>query len=80
MHRTHYAGNPGVQVGLVLEEVQVAPGLGLTVMDRAIFAIFGVILMDFGAGEVRAAGKVQVEIQPSLPGVEGGISNLPRLG
>jgi hypothetical protein len=72
-----WAGHPwhaGVQVGLVLEEVQVPPGLGLGVVDRA----GGLVAV--GAGEAGAFGEVQAQVQPAGRGVEPGPGHLPGFG
>jgi hypothetical protein len=71
------AGHPrhtGVQVGLMLEEVQVPPGLGLAVMDRASR------LVTLWARKASALTKVQVQFQAAGRGVELGAHDLPGLG
>jgi hypothetical protein len=64
----------GVQVGLMLEEVQVPPGLGLGVVDRA----GGLVAL--WAGEAGAPGEVQVQVQAAGRGVELGPHHLPGFG
>jgi len=60
--RALHPGNPGVQVGLVLEEVQVAPGTLRTVVNR-----MGAPALRTGETSARPEGDVQVH--PSLQGI-----------
>ena len=65
-------GYAGVQVRLVLEEVQVPPGLVAAVMHRK---GGGVALW---AGKARPLGEIQVQVQALAIGAELGGSGRPR--
>lgn len=58
------ARNPGLQVGLVLEEVEVPPRLRLGVVDTA------GRLVPLGAGEAGSAREVEVKVEAVAGGVE----------
>ena len=73
MSRTAHPGHPGVQVRLVLEEVQMTPRLGLGVVHRARR------LVTLRTGKPGTTGKVDAQIHPALLGVERGLDHPPRL-
>ena len=62
MFRTLRSGDPGMKVGLVLEEVQVAPGALQAVMNR-----MGTPALR--AGESGALPEGDVQVHPSLQGI-----------
>src|SRR5690606_20330896 len=69
-----HARHPRVQVGLVLEEVEMPPCLVLGVMDRALL----LRAPRLRAHEAGAAGKVEVQVKPARLGVELGPLDPPR--
>jgi hypothetical protein len=73
-HAVGRAGDPGhtgVQVGPVLEEVQVPPGLVAGVMHRTGSSVA------LGAGKPDALGEVQVQVQTLAIGAELGAHHPP---
>src|SRR5215472_8275835 len=66
------AGDARVQVGLVLKEIEVAPGLLHRVVHRAVG------LAALGTGKAATGLEVDLDIEPLLVGVELGVHYHPR--
>ena len=64
----------GVEVGLMLEEVEMAPGLPLGVVGRAVGRAA------VRTGKSAARGKVDLDVQPVCLGIEVGAGYRPRRG
>ena len=71
--RAGHPGDPGVQVRLVLEEVEVPPRLVRRVVDRA------GSLVALGTCEARSPGEVEVQVEAVAGGVEVHGHHSPRV-
>jgi len=69
--RAGHPRHPRMQVGFVLKEVQMPPGLFLTVVART------ACNAAFRAGEPAAPGEIQVDVQPPGRGVEFALRHHP---
>ena len=68
------AWHAGVEIGLMLEEVEMAPGFPLGVVGRAIRRAAT------RTGKPATWGKVDLDVQPVCLGIEVGTGYRPRLG
>ena len=66
-----YAGNRSMNIGLILEEIEMAPGTLPGIVDRL---LFGTAMR---AGEPRSRIKANVKVDPSLNRIEGNVYDLP---
>src|ERR1700704_595814 len=66
------AGDARMQEGLVLEEIEVAPGF----LDRVVHRAVG--LAAIGAREAATGLEIDLDVEPLLLGVEVGVSHHPR--
>ncbi|BDB13653.1 hypothetical protein ANFP_09730 [Acidithiobacillus ferrooxidans] len=71
MLRAHHTGYAGVEIGFMLKEIHVPPGMFTGVMYRT-------LLTTDGASKATALGKVDVQIQALLLHLEGHIVHQPR--
>ena len=66
------ARHPGVEVGLVLEEIEMAPGHFLRVIGRAASGAAT------RTGEAAAARKIKIDVEPFVFGIECATGHQPR--
>src|SRR5207344_1302807 len=68
------ARHAGMQIGLVLKEVEVAPSHPLGIIGRAVRRTAG------RAGEAAARGEVDLDVEPMCLGVKVAAAHRPRWG